>query len=109
MVSRAIGLKAEFKSRGLAVIEVYPYATKRRLWGIFIPKKTTSRGREFLKARLSGTIANISEYEVLGHDQYDAIIAAYTAYLHQEGLTELMGDPVEGQIAVPCGSPRSHI
>ena len=109
MVHRAIGLKTEFTRFGFEVIEVYPYATKRRLWGNSIPKKTTSEGRHFLKDALIQTIANIREYDSLGHDQYDALIAAYTAYLHLEGLTDSIGDPDEGQIVVPSVFSRSRI
>ena len=37
----------------------------------------------------------------LGHDQLDAIVAAYTAYLYACGLAEGVGDPDEGLIWVP--------
>ena len=102
MILRAIVLKKELCARRFNVIEVYPYATKRRLWGKEIPKKTTTEGRRFLQDRLSTIIANIGEYEgKLNHDQYDAIIAAYTAYLYSKRLTEPIGDRVEGYIHVP--------
>jgi predicted nuclease with RNAse H fold len=103
MVSRALNIKEKLSNLGFDVIEVYPYASKVRLWGkdARIPRKTTAQGIAFLKDRICRTIAGIEEYERLNHDQCDAIVAAYTAFLHGEGLTELIGDPDEGQIAIP--------
>ena len=108
---RAIELKKELCARGFRVIEVYPYATKRRLWHKYIPKskrsfprKTTPQGRRFLQDRLSTIIRNIGKYPKLTHDHFDAIIAAYTAYLYHDGKTQLVGDTYEGQIIVPAGT-----
>ncbi|GAG32959.1 unnamed protein product, partial [marine sediment metagenome] len=36
-----------------------------------------------------------------GHDELDAIVAAYTAYLRGQGQAEAVGDPQEGVIYVP--------
>ena len=100
MVQRGIALKNDLDSRGFCVIEVYPYATKRLLWGRGIPKKTSIEGRQFLRANLSPLVSGLGN-RTLSHDSYDAVLAAYTAYLHWCGATELAGDPAEGQIAVP--------
>ena len=35
------------------------------------------------------------------HDLCDAAIAAYTAYLHYQGKTELCGEPEDGAICLP--------
>ena len=35
------------------------------------------------------------------HDLHDALIAAYTGYLHTQGATDLAGVALEGQIALP--------
>ncbi len=103
MVNRSLNIKGRLSNLGFGVIEVYPYASKVRLWGkdAQIPRKTTAHGISFLKDHICRTIAGIEEYQHLNHDQYDAIVAAYTACLHHEGLTELIGDPDEGQIAIP--------
>lgn len=102
MVMRGIRLKAELESMGFEVIEVYPYATKVRLFGKKIPQKTTPAGLAFLKQRigqlLPGTAPYVSEFN---HDLCDAAIAAYTALLHQQGKTEPYGDPEEGIIHLP--------
>jgi predicted nuclease with RNAse H fold len=107
MVRRGLDLRKELTSRGFPVIEAYPYAAKRVLWGRTIPKKTTMEGREFLRSQLSPLVSGLGN-ETLSHDSYDAVLAAYTAYLHQCGATELVGDSGEGQIAIPR-DPLLHI
>jgi hypothetical protein len=102
MVYRAIGLRRALEERGYAVVEVYPYASKVRLFGRLIPKKTTKAGRQWLRQRLEGLVPGLREHEGrLGHDELDAIVAAYTAYLHGQDQAEAMGDPQEGVIYVP--------
>jgi len=104
MVYRAIGLRQALEERGYVVLEVYPYAAKVRLWGEGIPKKTTPAGSRWLRERLEGLVPGLREHEGrLGHDQLDAIVAAYTAYLYDHDLAEGVGDPVEGLIWVPMG------
>ena len=102
MIYRAIGLARTLEARGVQVIEVYPYAAKVHLWGKGMPKKTTAAGRSWLRERLEGLVPGLREHEGrLGHDQLDAVVAAYTAYLHDHGLAEGAGDPEEGLIWVP--------
>ena len=102
MIYRAIDLKREIKSRGLNVIEVYPYASKVRLWGRPIPKKARPQGIAFLRSKLSELIPdpNITETK-RSHDLYDAPIAAYTVYLHNLKRTEPIGEKDEGLIWLP--------
>ncbi len=102
MVYRAIALRRALEERGYAVMEVYPYASKVRLFGRPIPKKTTKAGQHWLRERLERLVPGLSEHEGrLGHDELDAIVAAYTAYLHGQGQTEAVGDREEGVIYVP--------
>jgi len=102
MVYRAIGLRCTLEAQGIPAIEVYPYASKVRLFGRPIPRKTTPAGRRWLRARLEGLVPGLREHEGrLGHDQLDAVVAAYTAYLHDHGLAEGVGDPEEGLIWLP--------
>ena len=102
MVYRGIRLKAKLESMGYEVIEVYPYASKVRLFGRNIPKKTTSAGLAFLKQHISRLLPRIAPYvDGFNHDMCDAAIAAYTAYLHSQGKTELCGEPEEGAICLP--------
>jgi len=102
MVYRGIRLKTELESIGYEVIEVYPYASKVRLFGRNIPKKTTPAGLTFLKQQISRLLPGISPYvDEFNHDMCDAAIAAYTAFLHSAGKTKLCGEVEEGTICLP--------
>lgn len=102
MVYRGIRLKAELESKGYEVIEVYPYASKVRLFGGNIPKKTTPAGLAFLKQHISRLLPGIAPYvDGFNHDLCDGAIAAYTAFLHSQNKTELCGEPEEGSICLP--------
>jgi len=107
LINRGMKLKSELNTKGFEVVEVYPYATKYTLWRSLIPagrhtfpRKAGREGRRFLHRCLSGII-DLADDTLLNHDQYDAILAAYTVYLHHEGQSRLMGDSDEGQIVVP--------
>ena len=102
MVYRGIRLKTELESMGYVVIEVYPYASKVRLFGRNILKKTTPAGLAFLRQRISQLLPNISPYvDGFSHHLCDAAIAAYTAYLYYQDKIELCGEPEEGAICLP--------
>ncbi len=102
LIYRAVDLKKEIEALGLAVIEIYPYASKVRLFGRPIPKKTTRVGRGWLQRRLEELIPGLSLAELLSHDELDAIVAAYTAYLDVNGQAIRLGDPEEGVIITPA-------
>ncbi|MFQ6122381.1 MAG: hypothetical protein ACE5LA_04905 [Dehalococcoidales bacterium] len=102
MVYRGIKLRIELESMGCEVIEVYPYATKVRLFGKPIPSKLKPDGLRFLKRYVSSLLPNIAPYlDEFNHDLCDAAIAAYTAFLHAQGKTELCGDTKAGAICLP--------
>jgi len=102
LIYRGIKLKTELEAMGYEVIEIYPYASKVRLFGRNIPKKTTPAGLAFLKQRICQLLPDIAPYaDRFNHDMCDAAIAAYTAYLHSQGKTELCGEPEEGAICLP--------
>jgi predicted nuclease with RNAse H fold len=102
LVERGIALSADVRSRGFEVIEVYPYGSKVRLFGRPIPKKTAPEGGAWLRRRLEGLIPSLAHHDgPLTHDELDAVVAAYTTLLRDRGLTEDVGDPVEGVICVP--------
>ncbi len=108
MIYRSMALRRTLEGQGIPVIEVYPHASKVRLFGRPIPKKTTAAGRRWLRERLEGLVAGLRKYEGhLTHDHLDAIVAAYTAYLHGRGQAEAVGDPEEGLIYVPRATPRA--
>jgi predicted nuclease with RNAse H fold len=99
MVYRAIALQQRLSRH--QVIEIYPYATKVRLFGKPIPKKTTPAGLEFLRQRLTALIPGLERERLKSHDLCDALIAAYTGYLYSQGLAEPVGDAEEGLIFIP--------
>jgi predicted nuclease with RNAse H fold len=102
MVYRGMALRDALAGRGIEVLEVYPYAAKVALWGKPIPPKTTPQGMGFLRERLGELIHGVTSYpERLTHDLCDAILAAYTAYLHSQGKTESLGIEEEAFIVVP--------
>ena len=102
MIYRSMALRRTLEAQGIPVIEVYPHASKVRLFGRPIPKKTTKAGCQWLQERLERLVSGLAEHErLLSHDELDAIVAAYTAYLHDQGQAEAVGDPREGVIYVP--------
>jgi predicted nuclease with RNAse H fold len=102
MVYRGIALQVELVRRGLTVIEVYPFATRRRLFGR-LPGKATRAGREALWARLRPLLASGPALpEALpSHDVLDALLAAYTGLLYAHHQAEALGDPTEGLLWLP--------
>jgi predicted nuclease with RNAse H fold len=102
MVYRGIGLKADLEERGHTVVEIYPYASKLRLFGP-LPKKTTVAGRRALQALLQRLIPSVPspQEDLLSHDALDALLAAYTGFLYNCGRTKALGDPSEGLLHIP--------
>jgi predicted nuclease with RNAse H fold len=102
MVYRAIRLRRDLESRGCDVIEVYPYASKVRLWARPIPRKSVPNGLAFLQKKLVGLIPSLSPYvHDFSHDLCDAAIAAHTAHLYYRKEALLLGNPAEGAIVLP--------
>ncbi len=102
MVYRGISLRRALENRNFEVIEVYPYASKLCLFSKPIPKKSSSAGSAFLREHLINLLPRLASYvNKFNHDLCDATMAAYTAYLHSLGETELWGITTEGRICVP--------
>jgi len=109
MVYRAIALKEKLEERGFTVIEVYPHASKVRLFGK-LPPKTAVAGRKTLQERLRCLIPAIPspQESLLSHDALDALLAAYTGVLYIKGCTEGLGDPAEGLLHIPKTTDCCH-
>ena len=102
MVYRGIELKNRLSQAGFQVIEVYPYASKVRLFGRHIPRKTSPMGIAFLKAHLKNILPSLSPHlAMLDHNLCDAAVAAYTASLYCRGKADAVGNTREGLILVP--------
>lgn len=105
MVYRGIKLKGELGRQSCEVIEVYPYASKVRLFGKPVPSKTTLCGLQWLRGKLGSLLGDRAPW--LGewsHDLCDAALAAYTGFLYACGRIEALGNAEEGLIYVPTGS-----
>ena len=84
------------------VIEVYPFASKVRLFGATIPRKTTKQGTGFLRDRLGEILPSLKPYSgMMNQDLCDAAVAAYTGLLYHQSRAEALGDREEGLIFIP--------
>jgi len=102
LIYRGIRLRTELESMGYEVIEVYPYASKIRLFDKNLTAKTKPAGAAFLKQHISQLLPDIAPcIAQFNHHLCDATIAAYTAFLYLQGRTELIGDTEEGAIHLP--------
>lgn len=94
---------------GYSVLEVYPYASKRILFGRHIPKKSTKAGRRWLQERLARLSITFPEEQLYSHHELDAIVAALTVWLHYRGKTEEVGDDIEGRIVLPSARATKQL
>lgn len=98
MIYRALVLKAWCERQSIPVIEIYPHATRKLLFGD-LPKKSTPKGIEATRDYLSNIIHGMRKAKT--HDHLDAVLAAYTGFLHLSGRADGIGDPDEGLLWVP--------
>lgn len=102
MVYRGIKLKDKLSWQGCQIIEVYPYASKVRLFGKPVPSKTTACGLGWLREKLSVLLMSPDPcLDKWNHDLCDAAIAAYTGFLYAHGRTDAVGGAEEGLIHIP--------
>jgi predicted nuclease with RNAse H fold len=105
LIYRGIELKTsigrEVKQAG-QVIEVYPFASKVRLFGKTVPRKTTKQGMCFLRDKLGEILPGLKPYlNMFDHDLCDAAMAAHTALLYHQNRVEVLGNSKEGLIFIP--------
>jgi predicted nuclease with RNAse H fold len=105
LIYRGIELRTsigrEVKQAG-RVIEVYPFASKVRLFGRAVPRKTTKDGISFHRAKLADILPGIRPYvHVFDRDLCDAAVAAHTALLYYQNRTRALGSNEEGVIFIP--------
>ncbi len=105
LIYRGIELKAMIEHRlkqFSEVIEVYPFASKVRLFGKHLPSKTTKEGTNLIRTKLGDILPALKPYlHMFDHDLCDATLAAYTAWLYHENRTKALGDGREGLIFIP--------
>jgi len=105
LIYRGIKLKNSIDreaTQACQVIEVYPFASKVRLFGKAIPRKTTKQGMTFVRNKLGDILPSIEPYlDMFNHDLCDAAVAAYTALLHHQNKVDALGNNAEGLIFIP--------
>ena len=102
LIYRGINLHANLKNRGYGVIEVYPHASKVVLFGDRVPPKNSNRSLTFMQEKLPTVVQGLDPFlESVDRSGCDALINAYTALLHWQKATDVLGYPQEGQLALP--------
>jgi predicted nuclease with RNAse H fold len=105
LIYRGIELKTSIGrelKQASQVIEVYPFASKVRLFGTTMPRKTTKQGMSFLRDKLATILPALEPYlDMFDHDLCDAAVAAYTALLYHQNRAQALGDSEEGLIFIP--------
>jgi predicted nuclease with RNAse H fold len=105
LIYRGIELKTSIAhelKQASQVIEVYPFASKVRLFGTTMPRKTTKQGISFLRDKLGDILPGLKPYlDTFNHDLCDAALAAYTGLLYHQNRAEPLGTSKEGLIIVP--------
>jgi predicted nuclease with RNAse H fold len=102
LIYRGIKLRRQLSDMGLEVIEVYPHATKVVLFGDKVPPKNNPQNLDFMKKHLPGLIQGLEPYlPSMDRNLYDAVVNSYTAYLHSQDSTDLLGSQKEGFLALP--------
>ena len=105
LIYRGIELKASIGrevKQVSQIIEVYPFASKVRLFGKTVPRKTTKQGMSFLRDKLGDILPSLKPYSgMLDHNFYDAAVAAYTALLRHRKKVDTLGSSEEGVIVIP--------
>ncbi len=102
LIYRGIELNRQLSELGYQVIEVYPHASKTILFGDKAPPKNSAGSLTFMREHLS-SLVNGLEPHVSGLDRNgcDAVLNAYTALLHSQDSTDMLGSPDEGMLVLP--------
>ncbi|MBI3326536.1 MAG: DUF429 domain-containing protein [Nitrospinae bacterium] len=100
-ITRSLHLFTLLTAAGFTVLEIYPYASKRRLFGRQLPNKATRVGRQLLSAHIQGLGITLEHGRAYTHDELDAVLVAYTAYLHAQGRTIEVGEDIDGTVVIP--------
>ncbi|WP_202319406.1 DUF429 domain-containing protein [Archaeoglobus neptunius] len=93
---RGMEIAEELRNIGIRVYEVYPYATRVIL---NIAPRAKKRKKEGLMEIL-GSLSRWVEIDAVSHDEADAIIAALTVKMYEEGKGVMLKGS-DGEIIVP--------
>ena len=102
LIYRGIELSRRLRDMGHEVIEVYPHASKVILFGDKIPPKNSPSSLSFMKEQLTPLVDGLDLHmNELDRNRCDAILNAYTAHLHSQQATDMLGTPEEGWLVLP--------
>ena len=102
LIYRGISLSQQLTGLGLKVIESYPPATKVILFGDKVPPKSSAASVAFLQERLSPLVHGLDQHiEDLDRNSCDAVLNAYTGFLHAHNATDTLGASEEGTLVLP--------
>lgn len=102
LIYRGVEVNRRLGTLGHEVIEVYPYATKVILFGNGATRKNVARNPHILMERLASLITGLNHHtNGLDHRACNAVLNAYTALLHTQNNTAILGSPEEGMLVLP--------
>ena len=102
LIYRGIEISHKLRKQGHEVIEVYPHATKVILFGDKLPPKNSPDSLGFLTDRLTPLVGGLDDHLTeLDRNSCDAVINAYTALLHSQQATDMLGTDDEGWLVLP--------
>jgi predicted nuclease with RNAse H fold len=107
LIYRGIKLSRQLTGLGFEVVEVYPHATKVVLFGDKVPPKNSAQSLKFMKEHLPRLVKGLEPYlPSMDRNLYDAVVNSYTAYLHSQDNTDVLGSQTEGLLALPKLFPQ---
>ena len=102
LIYRGVDISHKLTEQGHTVIEVYPHATKTILFGDKVPPKNSPTSLPFMKASLTPLVKGLHKHvDDLDRNTCDAVINAYTALLHSQQETDMLGTDEEGWLVLP--------
>ena len=102
LIYRGIEISQQLTEQGHKVIEVYPHATKTILFGDKVPPKSSPTSLPFMKDSLTPLVKDLDKHlDELDRNACDAVINAYTALLHSQQETDMLGTDEEGWLVLP--------
>ena len=102
LIYRGIDISRKLTEQGHTVIEVYPHATKTILFGDKVPPKNSPGSLPFMKDSLTPLVKGLDKHvDELDRNTCDAVINAYTAVLHFQEKTDMLGTGEEGWLVLP--------
>ena len=102
LIYRGIELRKQLRESDFEVIEVYAHATEVILFGDKVPPRKSAAGLMVLNERLGPLIGCIGSYMVgMDRNGCDAVLNAYTGFLHTQNETDVLGSEEEGTLVLP--------